>query len=114
MYSMAVRSVSTLDSFLFAGVVGMCLRKVAKPSLTSFTLFLSLSFLRRIEACSFLRHCGVRQRARCLDALGLELGELQSLPGVGDREEDGELTGEVAGESKGEQSEEEGDGVGDS
>lgn len=110
MYSMAVRSVSTLESFLLAGVVGMCLRKLVNPSLTSFTRFLSLSFLRSIEACSFFRQCGVRQRVRCRDAVGLELGELQSLPGVGEWDEAGELSGEVAGESNAEQSDEEDDG----
>ena len=106
---MAVRSVSTLESFLLVGVVGTCLRKLANPSLTSFTLFLSLSFLRRIEACSF---CGVRQRVRCPGAFGLELGELYSLLGDDDRGETGELTGEVTGESNGEPSDE-GDGVGE-
>ena len=110
---MAVRRVSTLESFLFIGVVGMCLRKVAKPSLTSFTRFRSLSFRRRIEACSLFRHCGVRQRVRCLDALGLELGELHSLLGDEDRGEAGGPTGEVTGESNGEPSDEEGDGVGE-
>lgn len=109
---MAVRSVSTLESFLLVGVVGTCLRKLANPSLTSFTLFLSLSFLRRIEACSFFRHCGVRQRVRCPGAFGLELGELYSLLGDDDRGETGELTGEVTGESNGEPSDE-GDGVGE-
>jgi len=114
MYSMAVRSVSTLDNFLLAGVVGMCLRNVANPSLTSLTRFLSLSFLRSIDACSFFRQCGVRQRVRCRDAVGLELGETQSLPGVGEWDETGEFIGEVSGESNVEQSDEEDDGEGDS
>lgn len=103
MYSMAVRSVSTLESFLLAGVVGMCLRKVANPSLTSLTLFLSLSFLRNIEACSFFKQCGVRQRVRCLDGFGLELGEL-SLLRADEWDELGEFTGERAGESSDKQS----------
>ena len=111
---MAVRSVSTLDNFLLAGVVGMCLRRVANPSLTSFTRFLSLSFLRSIDACSFFRQRGVRQRVRCRDAVGLELGELQSLPGAGEWDETGEFSGEVAGESNVEQSDEEDDGEGES
>lgn len=103
MYSMAVRNVSTLESFLLAGVVGMCLRKVANPSLTSLTLFLSLSFLRNIEACSFFKQCGVRQRVRCLDGFGLELGEL-SLLRADEWDELGEFTGEMAGESSDKQS----------
>lgn len=65
MYSIAVRSVSTLESFLFIGVVGTCFLKVANPSLTSLTRFLSLSFRRSIETCSFLMHCGVLHLARC-------------------------------------------------
>lgn len=109
MYSMAVRSVSTLESFLLVGVVGMCLRKVANPSLTSLTRFLSLSFLRSMEACSFFRQCGVRQRVRCRGAFGLELGELQSLPGADEWDELGEFTGEVSGEPRDEQSDEEDD-----
>ena len=56
----------------------------------------------------------MRQRVRCLDAVGLELGELQSLPGAENSDEAGELAGEVAGESNGEQSGEEGDGVDES
>ena len=111
---MAVRSVSTLDNFLLAGVVGMCLRRVANPSLTSLTRFLSLSFLRSIDACSFFRQCGVRQRVRCRDAGGLELGEPQSLPGAGEWDETGEFSGEVAGESNVEQSDEDDDGEGES
>lgn len=114
MYSIAVRRVSTLESFLFTGWVGMCLRKLAKPSLTNFTRFLSLSFLRRIEACSFFTHCGVRQRVRCLDGVGLDPGEVQSFPGAENSDETGELAGEVAGDSNGEQSDEEGDGVDES
>lgn len=66
MYSMAVRSVSTLESFLFTGVVGTCFLKVANPSLTSLTRFLSLSFRRSIDTCSFFMHCGVLHLARCL------------------------------------------------
>lgn len=50
---MALRSVFTLDSFLFFGSVGTCFLSRTNPSLTSFTRFLSRAFRLATTAGSF-------------------------------------------------------------
>ena len=50
---MALRSVLTLESFLFFGSVGTCFLKRTKPSFTSFTRFRSRAFRRATTAGSF-------------------------------------------------------------